>query len=254
MGLEQIQVELQDCMGSDRRIAEAAWTSSYGQAKQQDKTDEEVARVVRMMAKSGHGTPFESVVMRFWIRLPIFTDRQHMTHRIATHNGLSGRYRTIPTDYYDIPDDVQDLFDKASGGDIKERWTRALGHDAKFCELDLLEMYLNSCEIAANNYRMGVNFLKEAEKDKLITNAEFKRVREVWRAQVPVGTMVERVSIFNLRSFANYMRHRLSPHAQQEIQQVARLMLQQVKDKAIAPVALEELEKQNWILEPDMPT
>ena len=236
MGLEQIQVELQDYMGSDRRIAEAAWTSSYGQAKQQDKTDEEVEKVVRMMAQSGHGTPFESVIMRFWIRLPIFTDRQHMTHRIATHNGLSGRYRTVPTDYYEEPDDVQEILEKASTPDR-----------------GLLEMYYESCETAVNNYKLGITRLKEAKKENIIDEAQFKRAREVWRAQIPVGSMVERVSIFNLRSFANYMRHRLSPHAQQEIQQVARLMLQQVKDKAIAPVALEELEKRDWILEPDMP-
>ena len=236
MGLEQIQVELQEWMGSDRQIAEAAWTSSYSLQTKESKTDEDVERVVRMMASSGHGTPFEAVVMRFWIRMPIFTDRQHMTHRVATHNGLSGRYRTVPTDYYEEPDDVQEILNKASTPDR-----------------ELLEMYYNSCETAVTHYKLGIDRLKEARSEGLIDAAEFKRAREVWRAQIPVGRMVERVSIFNLRSFANYMRHRLSPHAQEEIQQVARLMLQQVKDKAIAPVAIEELEKRTWLLEPDIP-
>src|SRR5579864_3446203 len=103
--MSKILVELQETMGSDRSIANAAWTSSFDKEKREARTDQQVADIVSRLAKDGHSTPFESVIFRFWMRIPIFTDRQHMTHRIASHNGLSGRYRTMPTDYFDLPDD-----------------------------------------------------------------------------------------------------------------------------------------------------
>lgn len=233
MGLEQIKVELQDWMGSDRKIAEAAWTSSTELQKKTAKTDEEVEKLVKMMASSGHGTPFEAVVMRFWVRMPIFTDRQHMTHRVATHNGLSGRYRTMPNDYYNIPEDVLDIMKAADCDDISSYWMIA--------------------QHAYDYYNDRLSELKTAKEEGFIDGAQYKRAREVIRGVLPVAGMVERVSIFNLRSFANYMRHRLSPHAQREIQEVATKMLQEVKDKGIAPTAIVELEKRNWLIEPDLP-
>ena len=80
-----ILVELQEWMGSDESIANAAWTSTYDKDKREDKYDdkERVSALVRRLILDGHGTPVESVVLRFWIRMPIFVDRQHMTHRIA---------------------------------------------------------------------------------------------------------------------------------------------------------------------------
>ncbi len=104
-----IKVELQEYMGSDRSIAEAAWTSSTTHQGIERKTDEQVASLVERLAIEGHATPFESVVLRFWIKLPIQTDRQHITHRIASHNGMSGRYRTMPNEFFSIPQDVFDI-------------------------------------------------------------------------------------------------------------------------------------------------
>jgi thymidylate synthase ThyX len=63
-----IKVELQESMGSDAAIANAAWTSTYDKARREDKYDapEKVATIVRRMARDGHSVPFESVVFRFW--------------------------------------------------------------------------------------------------------------------------------------------------------------------------------------------
>ena len=96
---EQIKVELQDSFGSDRSIATAAWTSSLTYQAKQLRTDKEVQRVVTMIANEKHSTHFESVIFRFWMRLPIAVDRQLMTHRMQSPSGMSGRYRTMPSDY-----------------------------------------------------------------------------------------------------------------------------------------------------------
>lgn len=225
----QIKVELQDTFGSDRYIAEAAWTSSLDYQKKQNRSEEDVARVVNMLADHRHSTPFESVVFRFWIRMPIATDRQFMTHRIQSASGASGRYRTMPEEYLDIPEDVGEILGKFSGS-FK----------------DWFDEYNELCSQANKSYRQLVASAREAEKENLITNAEFKRVREFYRGVLPQHNMTERVSVMNLRSWANFQKLRNSEHAQPEIREVARQMLEAVKASGVCPIAIAALEKNNW--------
>lgn len=233
MGLEQIKVELQDWMGDDRAIANAAWTSSHDKEVREYRTNDDVDRVIRFMAKHKHGTPFESVVFRFWFRWPIFTDRQHMTHRIASHNGLSGRYRTLPEDFYNLPEDVKILLDKIEK------------HSPPFSnEIGSNYQFMIEASIAA--YKDILYFSKKAQDDSLISNAEYKRIREVARGLVPTASMTERTTVMNLRSFANYQKLRNSDHAQPEIAHASRLMLEQIKEKGICPVAIASLEEAGW--------
>jgi len=220
ISFEQIEVKLVDTMGSDRAIAETAWTSSVDYGNKKNRTDDEVDKVVRFMAKHKHGTPFESVIFKFWMRIPIFTDRQIVTHRIASHNGLSGRYRTVPTDFYDIPNDVSNIIEKATLGaqhtGLQELWNDHVGHD-KFKVPDIFKEYYDNCIKSMESYKNCLQVLKIAEK-KLgkITNAEYKRAREIIRGQVPTAGMTERTTIINLRSFANFQKLRNSAHASNE--------------------------------------
>lgn len=234
--MSQILVELQEFMGSDASIANAAWTSTYDKDRREGKYDdpEKVAEIVPRLIRDGHGTPIESVVLRFWIRMPIFTDRQHMTHRIASHNGLSGRYRTMPTDYFELPKDVTDICWKA------DQHIRSV--------VTMESMYETACKTAVNSYSHAVAALKKAESIGAITNAELKRAREVLRGQLPTAGMVERTTIMNLRSFANYQFQRNSSHAQPEIRKVAILKLEAVKAANVAPIAIKTLEEMGWKL------
>lgn len=227
--MDQILVELQESMGSDLSIANAAWTSTYDKDKRESKYDdpEKVDSLVRKIVLNRHGTPIESVIFRFWIKMPIFADRQHMTHRIASHNGLSGRYRTMPDQYYACPEDVTNIL-------------------AKSKLLNLKEKYRSVCDTAYEYYKSAIESLKKAEQEGLISNEEFKRAREIMRGQLPVSGMTERTTIMNLRSFANYQKQRNSDHAQPEIRRVAELMLQEVKAANICPIAISELEKLDW--------
>lgn len=229
--MTQIKVELQEWMGNDRSIANAAWTSSYEHEKNQNRTDEDVARVINMLADSKHSVPFESVVFRFWIKLPLVADRQHMTHRIASHSGMSGRYRTMPSEWFEMPQDVENILLKITSnpGPLKNQYH-----------------YL--CSEANRWYIEKTEFLRQQEKDGRISNPEFKRLREFFRGVLPQNNMTERVSLFNLRSFANYQKLRNSDHAQPEIREVAVQMLEQVVEKNICPVALDALKRNNWVI------
>lgn len=227
--MNQIKVELQETMGSDLSIANAAWTSTYDKNKRELKYSDQnkIDKLVRQLILDGHGTPIESVVFRFWIQMPIFVDRQHMTHRIASHNGLSGRYRTMPNEYYQCPEDVINILEKCN------RTNLALKYD-------------HISKMAYEYYNTSIDSLKEAEKNNEITNQEFKRAREIMRGQLPTNGMTERTSIMNLRSFANYQKQRNSDYAQPEIKKVAELMLQEVKRTNICPVAIQTLEEIGW--------
>lgn len=226
--MSQIKVELQEFMGSDRRISESAWTSSTTQDIKQLKTDEQVASLVNRLADEGHATPFESVVFRFWIKMPIAVDRQHMTHRIASHNGMSGRYRTMPSEFLDIPNDISNILNSLS------------------LKINPIAEYTDLCTKANSFYTSLLSSLKTEEKQGTITNSEYKRLREFFRGVLPQHNMTERVTVMNLRSFANYQRLRNSEYAQPEIKEVAELMLVAVKSANVCPVALAALEKNGW--------
>lgn len=226
--MSQIKVELQNTMGNDREIAESAWTSSINSSKKKTKSDQDVANLIKFLAEHKHSTPFESVAFRFWIKMPIATDRQFITHRIQSTSGMSGRYRTMPNEFLEIPNDVSNILNKVSPYYI-----------LKYNEL---------CKQTNQFYLNAVEDLKVFEKNKNITNIELKRAREFLRGVLPQHNLTERISIMNLRAFSNFIKLRLSEHAQPEIREVAKQMLECVKESQVCPVAIEELEKIGWII------
>lgn len=230
--MSQIKIELQETMGNDRSISEAAWTSSLTYQGKQKRTDEDVKRVVNMLADSKHSTPFESVVFRFWIKMPIAIDRQFMTHRLQSASGMSGRYRTMPSEYLELPQDVIDIYNKVHSIEAEE----------------IQKNYKQICDKANERYKFECEAMKGARDDGMITNDDYKRVREFLRGMLPQHNMTERVSIMNLRAFCNFIKLRNKPEAQPEIQQVARLMLEAVKNSNVCPIALEALERNNWVI------
>lgn len=230
--MSQIKVELQDSMGSDRSVANSAWTSSTDYQKKQTKTDEDVRRVVEMLASKKHSVPFESVVFKFWTRLPIAIDRQLEKHRISSQSGMSGRYRTMPSDYLEMAEDILNVYNKINSEEAKIITTK----------------YNKFCKEANDFYNLELKAMKVAEKSGTITNDDYKRVREFLRGVLPQHNLTEKVIVINLRSFSNLMKLRLKSDAQPEIQLLANLMLSEVKNANVCPLAIEWLEKNNWEL------
>ena len=204
--MDQIQVEVQAIYGTDIDVANAAWTSSLTKQGKDKRSFQDVARICKMVTDDGHGTPIESIIFRFWVRMPIATDRQWMTHRIASHNGMSGRYRTMPNDFLQMPEDIQKILDDwynvSSGNDLNS------------------DQYGMVCLDANSYYNAAVKELKEGQENGKISNKNLKRTREFVRGMLPQHNMTERTTIINLRSFSNMIVHRISSHAQPEIRDV----------------------------------
>lgn len=62
-------------------------------------------KLARYLMKNWHTSPFEMVQIWMEVKLPIFVARQFVRHRTARLNEISGRYVTLPAEWY-IPDVV----------------------------------------------------------------------------------------------------------------------------------------------------
>ena len=72
----------------DHAIVQAARVS-YGEGTKSVRSDR---GLIRYLLRHAHTTPFEMVDFKFHIKMPIFLSRQHMRHRTASINEISGRY------------------------------------------------------------------------------------------------------------------------------------------------------------------
>lgn len=95
--LDKGYVELIDVMGDEKRIANVA-RISYG--KTEGKYDE---KLLKLLLRNGHMSPFEQVQFTFKVKCPIFIARQFQRHRTFKFNEQSRRYTKKKWDYY-VPD------------------------------------------------------------------------------------------------------------------------------------------------------
>lgn len=138
------------------------------------------------------------------IKCPLSIATQVLRHRKGSFNETSGRYRTIKQDLVSVPEDCKIISNKIN-----------LNLESLFNQSrSIIDLYLDAMKTA-----------KDAESNKYITNAEYKRLREVIRFVLPEGRMTELYVTFYLSDFyQNYLPLRESVHAQTEHVLVAQLM------------------------------
>lgn len=101
--LDHGRVELVDSMGDDLAIVQAA-QSSFGRESQQYEGREK--RILRSLMRDEHGVPFEHVVLKYRLAMPIFVARQLVKHRISSWSEHSGRYSPHEARFY-VPEQVR---------------------------------------------------------------------------------------------------------------------------------------------------
>lgn len=249
---QKIEVKLLDVWGTDETIANSAWVSTAKQDK--DRTEEDVARVVSQMIPRNdtvdHGTPLETVWLRYWVRCPIYVERQFDKYRMTqqyqdfkveyefgsigrdniTQNELSLRYRTMPNDYIEVPKDVIEISNKVN----------------EYLSPEYGEMMLQQM----NMYSKIVKDLFNAKNQGNITYDELKRAREFYRGILGTGFFTDMQIVLNANALKNILIQRLSPHAQPEAQEVARLMLKEaLNSEKINVMLIRAYEKYDWFIE-----
>jgi len=83
--------------GTDRDPANAARLSFDSEGT---RTEEQDLKLCDYLMKNKHTSPFEMLELWIEMKLPIFVARQFVRHRTTSINEVSGRYVTLPKEWY----------------------------------------------------------------------------------------------------------------------------------------------------------
>jgi thymidylate synthase (FAD) len=198
-------VGLRDVMGDDTSIVEAARTS-YGSGT---KSVSEDRALIRYLMRKSHTSVFEMVEFKFHLKMPIFVMRQHIRHRMANVNEYSGRYSVMTDEFY-IPDldrlQAQSVTNKQGSGATLSDQERA----------HIMEIMLRVSDTNYKDYLTLINHEGEDGREGLS--------RELARIILPLNNYTELYWKTDLKNLLHFIKLRADPHAQKEIQDLARAM------------------------------
>ena len=208
-----------DIMGSDGDIADAARVS-YGKGT---RTASDNRNLIRYLVRHKHTSPLEMVEVKFHLKLPIFIMRQLVRHRTASLNEYSGRYSIMTDDCYEPSDEYlkpQSQTNKQGrDGELSDSWKQS--YKQKIYEA------INKANVAYK-FLIGLN------------TPHGGLTRELARTVLPVSNYTECYWKIDLHNFFHFCRLRMDSHAQQEIQDYAKVMFEMVKPEV--PIATEAFE------------
>lgn len=188
-------VELLGFYGGDESHAMSAWTSTS-----RELTDEKRGRIdklLSMLAKEGHETPFEKSYLHFLVTCDTASHIHIIKHRIGVSvNGESARYKELKEDRYHVPED----------------WPIWIQED--------LDEHMKRSYAA---YHFVIEELVEEGFSR-------KRAKESARFFLPYANQLTLDVGFNFRSFIHFQKLRNDDHAQLEIHEIAQKMLELVKE------------------------
>lgn len=205
-------VELLGYYGSDEVIACSAWTSTS-----RDLTDEKINRIpqlIDMLWREGHGTVFEKGIVHFLVDSDIASHIHILKHRISSANAESARYKELKEDKSYIPEDWNGI----SASFISDKFGTTIDcHGEDWTTV--LEEYT---ELGNELYHKCL-----ADLEPVLGR---KRAKESARFFKTYNSQIQCDVMFNMRSFANFIRLRDSEHAQKEIREIAHEMLTLVEN------------------------
>jgi flavin-dependent thymidylate synthase len=192
------KVELLGYYGNDEVIACSAWTSTS-----RELTDDKKSRIPKLINdlwSNGHETPFEKATVHFLVDCDIASHIHLLKHRMASINAESARYKELKEDKFYIPEDWNKKWKS-----ILKRYTEQGNELYHECLEDLTPI-------------LGRKRAKESA-----------RFFKTYNSQIQADVM------FNMRSFANFLKLRNSEHAQKEIQAISNTMLYLVESIPESP-------------------
>ena len=209
MAIQKNTVQLIGWYGGDEINACSAWTSTSRNLDAEKRA--RIPKLLKGLAKDGHETPFEKSMVHFLVDTEIASHIHLLKHRIASINAESARYKELKEDKFFIPEDWKGIKAASLSGDILSK------HNGK-----------NWYDILANHAEISNNLYHAALKDMEPVIGR-KRAKETARFFKTYNSQIQADVMFNWRSFVNFQRLRNSEHAQKEIREIAKEMLNQVK-------------------------
>jgi thymidylate synthase (FAD) len=203
-----------DYMGGDVRIVEAARTSYQGGTK----TVNEDRGLIQHLMRNAHTSPFEQVILLWYMRIPLFVAVQLVRHRTARLNAESGRYSVMENKFC-LP-----TLDGVRGQGDKDKQVG----DGKLVEgnaVEALKLLNDACNEAYEKY------------ENLLTLGV---AREQARMVLPQNLYVKWYWQMDLHNWFHMAGLRLDWHAQLECRQAVAAQVPLVK--AVAPMAFDAWE------------
>lgn len=195
-------VSLVDYMGNDKRAVNAARVSLLNDelAGFDAELDEGDVRLLAFLVREQHTSPFEHSTLSVRITCPLFVSKQIMRHRTFSFNEVSRRYTSKGLEFY-TPSVLRQQAVKnlqCSTGEAVEDNAAARA---------LYEQQVSTALVAYNE----------------LINAGV--CREQARGILPQCLYTEFYMSGNLLNWFKFLRLRLHPHAQPEVQEVAQAVL-----------------------------
>lgn len=208
-------VRMVDYYGSDQRIVQSARVS-YGDGTKSVSQD---AALIDYLLRHQHTSPFEQVVFTFHLKMPIFVARQWVRHRMGRMNEVSGRYSVMRDEFY-VPEDS--CIAKQSKDNKQGRESEPLPEA--------------EAEEFRNAFEAGQKLSYEAYSKMLDKGL----AREIARINLPLSLYTEFYWQMDLHNLFHFLKLRLDSHAQYEIREYAKVILEMVRK--VCPMATASFE------------
>lgn len=203
MVLDKGYVRLDDIMGNDLSVVNAARVSYNKKATEMTEKDE---KLIKFLAKNDHTSPFRHATLKFEVYAPLMVARQHWKYVVGADHIMDGwnessrRYITEEPVFY-IPDVwrlAPDNKKQGSGGPV----------DAVTSQM-LTAMLMSNIERSERDYKIAIEDFKIApEQARLFLPSYGMYVRYIWTT--------------SLQGVLHFLDQRLEHDAQWEIQQYAK--------------------------------
>jgi thymidylate synthase (FAD) len=196
--LDRGWVELQDLMGDDLAIVNAARTSFLGESK----GDERDKKLLFYLMRHRHDSPFEMVSFRFRIHAPEVVWRQLLRHRTGKFNLQSYRYMEAEEEEFYVP----------------QVW-RLQSQDNKQASEGTLDAESSAAltEALTQHYEASFQLYKDALEKGV--------AREIARMFLPGFALYSTGIVkFDARNLMHFLSLRMAEDAQYEIRQFANAM------------------------------
>lgn len=224
--------------------------------KKQDK--ESIEKFINKLASMGHESPLEHCVFNFAIEgVSRSLTHQLVRHRIASYSQQSQRYVRESQFEYVIPADIknnpvlkrkyieqmeytQQLYDEIVYDLMLDYLYQPMYRNYLEFQLKRLKIDKNSFYSWTGKMFLGCNILERLEKKyKSLYSVLEKKAIENARYVFPNACETKIMVTMNLRSLINFCRHRCCRRAQDEIQQLAWKIVEEIEK--ISPLLAKNL-------------
>jgi len=240
-------VRVIDYMGDDGAIVQAARVS-HGRGTRRVSEDR---GLINYLIRHRHTTPFEMCEIKYHVKLPIFVARQWIRHRTANVNEYSARYSILDKEFY-VPDSEYletrrrerrieqtaaqgqpDLFPETAQYQPRDlaaqSKTNRQGREDILPPEEAKQVLQLIKKESDRDYTTYTKLLNEDSNGNIIDEKRHGLARELARMVLPANIYTQWYWKTDLHNLLHFLSLRADPHAQYEIREYARVMLETLR-------------------------